>query len=108
MRKGFRRIPGLEHYAINKKGDVLSIRRNKILKQAKTGGNPGSRYPVVCIHQKALYVHRLVGITFIPNPDNKPEINHKDFNKENNSVENLEWVTHRENMQHYKKEKTNA
>lgn len=46
------------------------------------------------------YVHRLLRFTFIPNPLNKPEINHIDGNKLNNSIENLEWVTHAENVKH--------
>lgn len=62
----------------------------------------GYMYVVFCVGNKQQdeKVHRLMGRTFIPNPLNKPHINHIDHDPGNNNIENLEWVTPTENMQH--------
>lgn len=84
-------------------GDTLvsdsgEIKRNgKYLRQYSSNG-----YRQVIIDGKHIMVHRLVASAFIPNPDEKPQVNHKDGNRSNNKVSNLEWVTARENIRHAK------
>lgn len=68
----------------------------------------GNGYKIVSLHngskRKNHYVHRLVAEAFIPNPEERSEINHLDYNKGNNAVENLEWATRTENV-HWSRER---
>lgn len=67
--------------------------------------NNGNGYLRIYIPQvkKRFLLHRLVATAHIPNPENKPQVNHIDGNKHNNSASNLEWCTNRENMTHFYK-----
>lgn len=57
-------------------------------------------YVVVSINEKLYRMHQLIAHAFLPNPENKPHVNHKDGIRDNNKLENLEWCTRSENMQH--------
>lgn len=87
-------------YQVSNLGRVKNSRTGRILKFGKHKN--GYLQVILCKNGKTkhYYIHRLVAKTFIPNPQNKPEVNHIDENKENNHVENLEWVTHNENMKY--------
>ena len=87
-------------YKINELGEIYSQKTNKIL----TGSIFNTGYRMVRLTtkkgKKGYAVHRLVAEAFIPNPNNLPIVNHKDGNKLNNAVENLEWVNQSQNRLH--------
>ena len=108
-------IPGYENlYAITKYGRIWSYpkpcssREGKWLKQQIMINNKGRSTPhrhyFIGLYKnkkcRNYQIHRLVALTYIPNPEDKLQINHKDGNSLNNHVNNLEWVTASENIRH--------
>ena len=96
-------IKGFEgRYTISNLGIVRSLLTNKVMKPSITKYGyarvllrlPKSR------DYKTFFVHRLVAMNFIPNPNDYPEVNHRDSNRLNNTVTNLEWCTREMNVKH--------
>jgi len=90
-------------YYISDHGRIKSFKygKERILKQAIQ--STGYLAVAICYpvgKKKSQTIHKLVALAFIQNLNNKLEVNHKDGNKTNNHVDNLEWLTHQENMQH--------
>ena len=93
---------GFEGYFVSEDGKVFSNKRCKIkeISQSVQRHYYASKFWLKDGTRKHVHVHRLVALTFIDNPENKPFVNHKDGNKLNNHVSNLEWVTRQENVDH--------
>lgn len=90
------------NYEISDEGIVRRVNNKNVLKGCITSGYQSVKLTFENSKQQRFYVHRLVAMYFIPNDDkNKTFVNHKDGNKLNNNVDNLEWVSPRENNLHY-------
>lgn len=101
MNEIWKDIKGYEGlYQVSNTGRVKRVATGRVLKGSKNAGG----YITVKLSKHGVTstktIHRLVAETFIPKPENKPEINHIDEDKTNNKVDNLEWSTRKENINH--------
>ena len=103
----FKPVDGYDNYSISNFGNVKNSKTNRILKLQ----NHKDGYKLICLYKngksKTLKVHRLVGIAFLENPDNRPMIDHIDENKANNNIKNLRWATTQDNSCNRGKTKNN-
>lgn len=102
MQEQWKAIPGYEGlYEASTLGKIRSVYRYRRVLKPMISSTGYERVDLFNNKKRKQYsVHRLVAMTFIPNPEGKPIVNHMDENKLNNSADNLEWVTHVENC-HY-------
>ena len=93
-------MTGYPNYIITNDGKVYNSQRNKYLVPAEA--ECGYMYVSLSGEErrKTFSIHRLVGLLFIENPNNYLEVNHIDFDKTNNNVDNLEWISRSDNMKH--------
>lgn len=93
-------IDGFSDYEVSKNGEVYSRLSGKVMTPKSNG--KGYLSVELCKNGKKFTkgIHRLVAKAFIPNPENKPEVNHRDGDKSNNQLSNLEWNTSAENIAH--------
>jgi len=91
MRKGTR-----FQYDVYENGDIINKKNGQPIKSSITENG----YKRVWYEGRGQMVHRIIAEKFIPNPENYTDVNHKDGNKLNNHVDNLEWCTHKYNVNH--------
>jgi len=105
METQYKSISGFGKYAISEDGEVISYQNP--LKDLIMKFCINNKYMALKLvrddgKQKTMKVHRLVALTYLDNPNNYPEINHKDGNRYNNHYSNLEWCTQEQNNNHAK------
>ncbi len=91
-----------ENYHISNRGQLKSFMQNKVDGKILTPQKMRNGYIMYLVHYKkewfAFYAHRLTAQYFLPNPENLPEVHHRNKQKDQNDVENLSWITHLDNV----------
>lgn len=104
MKEIWKLIKDFNNYEISNLGRVKSLNYNNTGRCKLLKLTPGKHYLQLTICKNGTKygkrVHQLVAEAFIPNPDNLPEVNHKNGNKADNTINNLEWVTNQQNIDH--------
>ena len=104
----FKPIDGYDNYFVSNFGNIKNSKKNKIMKLS----NDNKGYKIINLSKngkvKMFKVHRLVGIAFLENVDEKPMIDHIDNNRSNNNVKNLRWCTNQENLANQGKRENNT
>ena len=93
----YHQIKDYPKYEINKNGSVRRVYKNGNIIYLKPHPNIKSKYLTVSLHNQTKTLHRLLAVQFIPNPDNKPMVDHINVNRQDNRLENLRWSTCEEN-----------
>lgn len=93
-------IPGYEFYQASDQGFIRHFWVEKNKYNIFKGNLNENGYKTVYVNRKSMYLHRLIALTFVENPLNKPQVNHIDGNPLNNISSNLEWCTRQENILH--------
>ena len=89
-------IPVDNNYEASEDGEIREIKNKKIVSQWKDKDG----YFLATLSNRLYRVHRLIALTFISNPEQLPVVNHKNFDKSDNHISNLEWVSYSENAKH--------
>ncbi len=100
MEEIWKEIPGYPGYEASNFGRLRSLPKKRVPKPRIITQRIHKHYYFCWLKNHNFAVHRLIAMTFIPNPENKPTVNHKDRNKLNNNLNNLEWATWSENTIH--------
>jgi HNH endonuclease/NUMOD4 motif len=96
----WKRIPGYRKYAVSCVGKICEIKTKKIIHQRERTGYMRVNLIDDMGNKKWAGVHKIIALSWIPNPEGKQYVNHKNMNKKDNRVENLEWCTQKENCGH--------